>query len=99
MDAVTYIQKRFYQDYPPHSSEKDYLFADPSTMKPTQIKVSSYKYALTDVCSNTVVVSQYHCAFSHINIFTVQSQKYEGVVLPSRQKLSMCEFVSNHSLK
>ncbi|XP_065897167.1 uncharacterized protein [Dysidea avara] len=40
MDAVTYIQKRFYQDYPPHSSEKDYLFADPSTMKPTQIKAA-----------------------------------------------------------
>ena len=40
MDAVTYIQKRFYQDYPPHPSENDYLFATPSTMKPTQIKVS-----------------------------------------------------------
>ncbi|XP_065912244.1 uncharacterized protein [Dysidea avara] len=40
MDAVTYIQKRFYQDYPPHPSEKDYLFATPSTMKPTQIKTA-----------------------------------------------------------
>ena len=40
MDAVTYIQKKFYQDYPPHPSEQDYLFATPSTMKPTQIKVS-----------------------------------------------------------
>ena len=45
MDAVTYIQKRFYQDYPPHPSEKDYLFATPSTMKPTQIKVSIFKDA------------------------------------------------------
>ena len=40
MDAITHIQKRFYQDYPPHPSETDYLFATPSTMKPTQIKVS-----------------------------------------------------------
>ncbi|XP_065912239.1 uncharacterized protein [Dysidea avara] len=40
MDAVTHIQKRFYQEYPPHPSEKDYLFATPSTMKPTQIKTA-----------------------------------------------------------
>jgi len=41
MDAMAHIQKRFYQEYPPHPFEKYYLFAGPSTMKPTQIKVSS----------------------------------------------------------
>ena len=46
MDAITHIQKRFYQDYPPHPSETDYLFATPSTMKPTQIKVSIIVYDL-----------------------------------------------------
>ena len=39
MDAITHIQKRFYQDYPPHPSEPEYKFLGPSTMKPTQIKV------------------------------------------------------------
>ena len=42
MDAITLIQKRFYQDYPPHPSEPEYKFLAPSTMKPTQIKVSNY---------------------------------------------------------
>ena len=40
MDAMTHIQKRFYQDYPPHPTEEKYQFASPSTMKPTLIKVS-----------------------------------------------------------
>lgn len=39
MDAMTHIQKRFYEDFPPHPDESKYLFATPSTMKPTQIKV------------------------------------------------------------
>ena len=42
MDAVTAIQKKFYQEYPPHPSEEEYLFEVPSTMKPTIIKVSSH---------------------------------------------------------
>ena len=41
MDAMTHIQKRFYQDYPPHPTEEEYQFATPSTMKPTLIKVSA----------------------------------------------------------
>jgi len=43
MDAITHIQKRFYKDYPPHPSEAEYKFVAPSTMKPTQIKVSNFK--------------------------------------------------------
>ena len=42
MDAVTHIQKRFYEDFPPHQSESRYMFATPSTMKPTQIKASGF---------------------------------------------------------
>eukprot|EP00298_Acanthocystis_sp_HF-20_P012350 c19845_g4_i1.p1 GENE.c19845_g4_i1~~c19845_g4_i1.p1 ORF type:complete len:434 (-),score=190.05 c19845_g4_i1:34-1335(-) len=37
-DVLSQIQKRFYQDFPPHPSEKIYNFASPSTMKPTQIR-------------------------------------------------------------
>lgn len=38
MDATTQIQKRFFEDYPPHALETEYQFATPSTMKPTLIK-------------------------------------------------------------
>jgi acetylornithine deacetylase len=37
MDAMNYLQQRFYQDYPQHEKEKEYRYATPSTMKPTQI--------------------------------------------------------------
>jgi len=37
-DVLSEIQKRFYQDFPPHAQEKVYNFASPSTMKPTQIR-------------------------------------------------------------
>jgi len=36
-DALAQIQKRFYEDFPPHPDETRYNFASPSTMKPTQI--------------------------------------------------------------
>ncbi|CAI9784966.1 unnamed protein product [Fraxinus pennsylvanica] len=36
MEALKEIQLRFYRDFPPHSKEKVYGFATPSTMKPTQ---------------------------------------------------------------
>lgn len=37
MDAVSYIQKKFYQDYPRHPREEEYNFMTQSTFKPTQI--------------------------------------------------------------
>mmetsp|Transcript_13777 Transcript_13777/g.30386 ORF Transcript_13777/g.30386 Transcript_13777/m.30386 type:complete len:437 (-) Transcript_13777:1289-2599(-) len=37
MDAIAYIQKKFYADFPPHPLEKDYNFATQSNMKPTQV--------------------------------------------------------------
>lgn len=37
MEAVKVIQERFYADFPEHESEKDYNFATPSTIKPTQM--------------------------------------------------------------
>jgi len=36
MEAVAYMQKRFYEDFPPHEDEKRYGFVTCSTMKPTQ---------------------------------------------------------------
>ncbi|KAL3497777.1 hypothetical protein ACH5RR_040509 [Cinchona calisaya] len=36
MEALKEIQLRFYKDFPPHPKEEDYVFATPSTMKPTQ---------------------------------------------------------------
>eukprot|EP00878_Enallax_costatus_P035294 GHUV01039313.1.p1 GENE.GHUV01039313.1~~GHUV01039313.1.p1 ORF type:complete len:274 (+),score=69.27 GHUV01039313.1:523-1344(+) len=36
MDAVTEIQRRFYEDFPPHPEEERYGFATCSTLKPTQ---------------------------------------------------------------
>lgn len=39
MEAVAMIQRRFYEDYPPHPKEKEYNYKCSSTMKPTQVKV------------------------------------------------------------
>jgi len=38
MDAVRYIQKKFYREYPSHPKEVSYNFAVSSTFKPTQIQ-------------------------------------------------------------
>eukprot|EP01104_Vermistella_antarctica_P015046 TRINITY_DN485_c0_g1_i1.p1 TRINITY_DN485_c0_g1~~TRINITY_DN485_c0_g1_i1.p1 ORF type:complete len:454 (-),score=133.87 TRINITY_DN485_c0_g1_i1:156-1484(-) len=38
MDAVKYVQEKFYSAYPAHPQEEVYKFATPSTMKPTQIE-------------------------------------------------------------
>ena len=42
MDATTSVQKKFYQDYPPHSSEAVYNFEAPSSMKPTITQVRAH---------------------------------------------------------
>jgi len=39
-EAITYIQRRFYEDFPAHPSEERYHFSTPSTMKPTQVTCS-----------------------------------------------------------
>lgn len=39
MEAVALIQKRFYEDYPPHPKEEEYNYKCSSTMKPTQMQV------------------------------------------------------------
>ena len=39
MEATAMIQKRFYEDYPPHPKEKEYNYKCSSTMKPTQMSV------------------------------------------------------------
>lgn len=36
--AITYIQKRFYEDFPMTEKDKEYLFQVGSSLKPTQIK-------------------------------------------------------------
>jgi acetylornithine deacetylase len=38
MDAMNYIQRRFYADFPRHPREIEYNYATPSTLKPTQIR-------------------------------------------------------------
>ena len=37
-EALAIVQRRFYEDFPPHPDEEKYKFATPSTMKPTQIE-------------------------------------------------------------
>jgi acetylornithine deacetylase len=38
MESMAVIQRRFYEDFPPHEQEDLYKFATPSTMKPTQVE-------------------------------------------------------------
>lgn len=40
MDAINYIQERFYADFPSHALEEQYAFMTSSTMKPTNIASS-----------------------------------------------------------
>jgi len=40
MEACAEIQRRFYEAFPPHPEEERYQFATPSTMKPTQTRIS-----------------------------------------------------------
>ncbi|CAN0173698.1 unnamed protein product, partial [Ectocarpus fasciculatus] len=40
MEAVAMVQKRFYEDYPPHPDEQKYNYKCSSTMKPTQMQVT-----------------------------------------------------------
>lgn len=40
MDALSYIQSRFYQDFPTHAQEAEYNFMCSSTMKPTMMEAS-----------------------------------------------------------
>ena len=37
-EALSIVQRRFYEDFPPHPQEIKYNFATPSTMKPTQME-------------------------------------------------------------
>ncbi|XP_019863918.1 PREDICTED: acetylornithine deacetylase-like [Amphimedon queenslandica] len=39
-EVVSYLQKKFYEDYSAHPEEERYKFSTPSTMKPTQITCS-----------------------------------------------------------
>jgi acetylornithine deacetylase len=41
MDAVSYIQKQFYRDYPRHEKEIEYNYVVPSSCKPTQISTAN----------------------------------------------------------
>eukprot|EP00904_Undaria_pinnatifida_P004372 jgi/Undpi1/13936/HiC_scaffold_9.g03587.m1 len=41
MEAVSMVQKRFYEDYPPHPKEVEYNYKCSSTMKPTQVECAS----------------------------------------------------------
>lgn len=42
MEATGYVQRRFYEDYPPHPKEAEYNYKCSSTMKPTQIQVGFF---------------------------------------------------------
>ena len=37
-EALSILQRKFYEDYPPHPQEEEYKFTTPSTMKPTQVE-------------------------------------------------------------
>mmetsp|Transcript_33244 Transcript_33244/g.36794 ORF Transcript_33244/g.36794 Transcript_33244/m.36794 type:complete len:454 (-) Transcript_33244:146-1507(-) len=52
-EAVGIIQRRFYEDFPPHPEESKYGFATPSTMKPTQVECA--KGSLNQICPWTIM--------------------------------------------
>jgi len=52
-EVCGYMQQRFYEDFPPTSSEDAYQFATGSHMKPTQIECA--KGSLNQICPETTV--------------------------------------------
>mmetsp|Transcript_73131 Transcript_73131/g.145041 ORF Transcript_73131/g.145041 Transcript_73131/m.145041 type:complete len:498 (-) Transcript_73131:49-1542(-) len=52
-EAVSQIQARFYEDFPPHPGEDRYQFSTGSHMKPTQIECA--KGSLNQICPETTV--------------------------------------------
>jgi len=52
-EAVSAIQHRFYEDFPPLPSEEGYQFSVGSTMKPTQIECA--KGSLNQICPETTI--------------------------------------------
>jgi len=52
-EAMSIIQERFYEDFPPVPEEDTYLFAVGSTMKPTQIECQ--KGSFNQICPETTV--------------------------------------------
>lgn len=52
-EAVSMMQRRFYDDFPPHPGEEAYQFATGSHMKPTQIECA--KGSLNQICPETTV--------------------------------------------
>lgn len=52
-DAVAYIQKQFYKDFPRHPLEDKYLYITSSTMKPTQI--SCVPGSLNQICPGCTI--------------------------------------------
>jgi len=53
METCSYIQRRFYDDFPPKPEETAYQFATGSHMKPTQIECA--KGSLNQICPETTV--------------------------------------------
>jgi acetylornithine deacetylase len=47
MDAVSYLQRRFYADFPRHPMEDTYNFHTQSTLKPTQVPLSTPSHSST----------------------------------------------------
>jgi acetylornithine deacetylase len=50
-EAVSFVQQRFYEDFPPHPSEEAYGFVTGSHMKPTQIECA--KGSTNQICPET----------------------------------------------
>lgn len=75
MDSISYIQSRFFKDYPRHPSEEDYSFAVGSTFKPTQI--SSSVGALNQIPVVCTVSGDIRCApFYNIDDIRAKIQSY-----------------------
>jgi len=52
-EAMSFIQDRFYHDFPPHPDEEAYQFATGSHMKPTQVECA--KGSFNQICPETTM--------------------------------------------
>lgn len=75
MDAVGYIQQKFFTDFPRHAREEEYSFAVGSTLKPTQITCAVG--GLNQIPGHCTISGDIRCApFYNINEIKAKVEGY-----------------------
>lgn len=82
------VQKRFYEDYPPHPEEKKYNYKCSSTMKPTQVQVTRVPFKTEAFLLERVACPLFCCPVSVYHTLVVMLL-YHRVI----ERCSTCMYI------